>query len=60
MLDTLSPSIGTHLDRVREAHPGGLILGYTCEICGKKKSLPIHVKCSKIKQKRYAKIRSGA
>jgi hypothetical protein len=36
--------------------------GYECEICGKRRTLGrrsnLHVKCSKIKQAKYLKLRS--
>lgn len=52
MISTFSPSIGTHLDRIRRANGGGSVIVNVCEICGITKSRKIHAKCSKIKQKR--------
>lgn len=48
-----SPSTGTQLDRIRRAHPGGMVVKSVCEICGIHKSHKVHAKCSKIKQQRY-------
>jgi len=36
----------------KEISPG-LYMADICEICGKKKSLFNHVRCSKLKQKKY-------
>ena len=49
-----SPSTGTQLDRIRRAHPGGMVVISRCEICGIHKGHKVHAKCSKIKQQRYA------
>jgi hypothetical protein len=56
MISTITPSIGTQLDRIRRAHPGGMVMQHVCDICGLRKGLKNdHQKCSKIRQQQYLK-----
>ena len=41
-------------NRHEDRHIGtGFYMAYKCEVCGERKALPIHWKCSKIIQQRY-------
>lgn len=60
MISTITPSIGTQLDRIRRAHGGGMAMPFVCEICGQRKGLNTdHQRCSKIRQQRFLALKKG-
>lgn len=60
MISTITPSIGTQLDRIRRAHGGGMVMSFVCEICGQRKGLKTdHQRCSKIRQQRFLSLKKG-